>query len=145
MGGKSLSINLKCLNFSPLRTDSDIGKAGEEVIKDTEGARELSGNFRLILWSSQSMRKEGRISRPEFMAALSDVMDDILDLLERGTFLIIVVLFCSKLGDVNCKCTFPHPENLKFPPRRFFVFCGPLASLASFSHLECCNQCGHGP
>ena len=86
MGGKSLSINLKCLNFSPLSTDSDIGKAGEEVIKDTEGARELSGNFRLILWSSQSMRREGRISRSEFMAALSDVMDDILDLLERGIF-----------------------------------------------------------
>ena len=39
----------------------------------------------------------------------------------------------------------PHPENLKFPPRHFFVFCGPLASLANFSHLENCKQCGHGP
>ena len=27
----------------------------------------------------------------------------------------------------------------------FFVFCGPLASLANFSHLEYCKQCGHGP
>ena len=27
----------------------------------------------------------------------------------------------------------PHPEELKFPPRPiFFVFCGPLASLAKF-------------
>ncbi|KAL5257490.1 hypothetical protein ACHWQZ_G012435 [Mnemiopsis leidyi] len=66
-----------------MTTDSDIGKAGEEVMKDTEGARQLSGNFRLILWSSQSMRKEGRISRSDFMAALSDVLDDILDLLEE--------------------------------------------------------------
>ena len=39
------------------------------------------------------MRREGRISRSEFMAALSDVMDDILDLLERGNFLLILVFF----------------------------------------------------
>ncbi|XP_063694921.1 bifunctional peptidase and (3S)-lysyl hydroxylase JMJD7-like [Bolinopsis microptera] len=65
-----------------MTTDSDIGKAGEEEIKDTEGARELSGNLRLVMWSSLSMRTEGRVPKIDFLDALSAVKDDLLDLLE---------------------------------------------------------------
>ena len=83
------AVNVRTLSPSDItssRTDSDIGKAGEEEIKDTEGARKLSGNFRLVMWSSPPMRKEGHIPKHDFLEILSEFKDEILDYMEEGNF-----------------------------------------------------------
>ena len=41
------------------------------------------------------------------------------------------------------KC--PGPENLKFPLRRFFASCGPLASLANFPFFVFCDPLANVP
>ena len=58
------------------RTDSDVGKVGEEEFKDTENGRSMAGNVRTSVWVAKQMRQNGVLCSDDFIEIMLDDLDE---------------------------------------------------------------------